>query len=400
MDLEEAHIGRRVREIRTWRRMNLAVTAGLAGISTSYLSLIERGERPVTKRSMLEALAQALRVSPAELIGKPYAPTDRTSSEAHASLVAVTDALAGWWIGEIPDSPARPWADVSADLDRVKNKLYPDSDDAATAALLPGLIRDLLAAVAQPEHRRAALVGLIFTYDVVGAVGRRFGLYDLPILAIERMRQAADELDDPVWSSFVDYSRAQSLNGTSRARQYALATKAAEPTTSRPEIRGMANLTAALAAAAQGQEDTAQAHLTEAASLAELIEADVSPWDGNGTMQFGRTNVGIWRVAIGVELGHGAKVAEIASTVHPETINRRRQTAFWIDYGRGLIAERKTCERGLAALLHAEKLAPEQVRNNVFAREAVIGLLTSARRDAGGRDLRGLAYRLGIQPTV
>ena len=104
-------------------------------------------------------------------------------------------------------------------------------------------------------------------------------------------------------------------------------------------------------------------------------------------------------MAIGVELGHGARVAEVASTVRPETINRSRQCAFWLDYGRGLLAERKTRERGLAAMLRAEKLAPQQVRTNVFAREAVTGLLTTSQREAGGRELRGLAYRMGIPPT-
>jgi transcriptional regulator with XRE-family HTH domain len=396
VDTEDGHVGRRVREVRTWRRLSLTATAELAGMSASYLSLIERGLRPVTKRVTLESLAQALRVSPAELTGKPYAPTDRASSETHAAIAAITDALAGWWIGEVPDSPRRSWRDVSADLYRLIHTLQPNSDYTASAILLPGLIRDLLTAVAESEHRRAALAGLIDAYYAAGAVTGRFGFAGLPTLAVERMRQTAGELDDPVWSSFVDYSRAQFLSGTNRARQYELARMAAEMTDSRPEIRGMANLTAALAAAAQGQEDTAQTHLTEAGLLAELIDADVSPWAGNVTMQFGRTNVGIWRVAIGAELGHGAQVAEIASTVHPENTSRKRQTAFWIDYGRALVTERKTRERGLAALLHAEKLSPQQVHNNVFVREAVISLLTTARRDAGGRELRGLSYRLGI----
>jgi hypothetical protein len=44
-------------------------------------------------------------------------------------------------------------------------------------------------------------------------------------------------------------------------------------------------------------------------------------------------------------------------------------------------------------------LAPQQVRNNVFAREAVTGLLASSRREAGGRELRGLAWRMGVAPT-
>jgi len=398
MDVAEGHIGRRVREVRSWRRLSLTAAAELAGMSASYLSLIERGLRPVTKRSTLESLARALRVSPAELTGKPYAPTDPTSSDTHAAIPAITDALSGWWIGEIPDSPPRPWPEISADLDR----LYAHratSDYAAQAALVPGLIRDLLAAVADPEHRRVALIGLIGTYYSGGMIGGRLGFHGMPALGVEQMRKAAEELDDPAWNGIAAWARAHLMSGANRRRQYELATAVADTTGARPEVRGMGNLTAALAAAAQGQDDTAQTHLMEAASHAESIEADVSQWSGNVDLQFGRTNVGIWQVAIGVELGHGARVAEVASTVRPETINRSRQCAFWLDYGRGLLAERKTRERGLAAMLRAEKLAPQQVRTNVFAREAVTGLLTTSQREAGGRELRGLAYRMGIPPT-
>jgi hypothetical protein len=158
----------------------------------------------------------------------------------------------------------------------------------------------------------------------------------------------------------------------------------------------MANLTAALAVAAQGNEDLAETHLREAADIADVVDQDVSSW---GSLQFGRTNVGIWRVAIGVELGQGAKVREIAATVRPATITASRQASFFVDYGRGMLTERKTREKGLRALLHAETIAPQQVHNNPFVREAVGGVLRRAQRDAGGRDLRGLAYRLGIAPT-
>jgi hypothetical protein len=166
---------------------------------------------------------------------------------------------------------------------------------------------------------------------------------------------------------------------------------------SRPEIDGMANLTAALASAARGDRDTAETHLAEAASLAELIDADVSPW-GNGVW-FGRTNVGVWRVSIGVELGEGARVAEVAASVRPHTVPKVRQADYGTDYGRALLTERKTRERGLAALLRAESLAPQKVRSNVFVREAVTNMLAAARRDAGGRELRGLAWRMGVAPT-
>jgi hypothetical protein len=204
-------------------------------------------------------------------------------------------------------------------------------------------------------------------------------------------------LDDPVWIAFVAWARAHALSSTNRSRQYQLATKAAD-LDSRPEVQGMSHLTAALAAAARGDSDLAETHLNEAGNVAELIDVDVSPWP-SGIMHFGRTNVGIWRVAIGTELGYGAKVAEIAAKVRPETITVSRQASFWSDYGRALASERSTREQGLMALVRAEKLAPQQVRNDAFVRETVTSLLSSARRDAGGRELRGLAYRVGVAPS-
>lgn len=55
--------------------------------------------------------------------------------------------------------------------------------------------------------------------------------------------------------------------------------------------------------------------------VAELIEPETSPWPA-GIMQFGRTNAAIFRVSVGVELGHGARVAEYASSVRTDTISR------------------------------------------------------------------------------
>jgi hypothetical protein len=53
----------------------------------------------------------------------------------------------------------------------------------------------------------------------------------------------------------------------------------------------------------------------------------------------------------------------------------------------------------MTALLTAEKLAPQRIRNDVFIREAVADQIRAARREAGGRELRGLAWRLGVAPT-
>jgi hypothetical protein len=50
----------------------------------------------------------------------------------------------------------------------------------------------------------------------------------------------------------------------------------------------------------------------------------------------------------------------------------------------------------VAALLRAEKIAPQRIRPNPFVREAIGDLLRRARRDAVGRELRGMAYRMGL----
>jgi hypothetical protein len=54
--------------------------------------------------------------------------------------------------------------------------------------------------------------------------------------------------------------------------------------------------------------------------------------------------------------------------------------------------------QGVHVLLHAEHLVPQLIRNDLLVRETVAGLLRQARRDAGGRELRGLAWRMGIAP--
>jgi hypothetical protein len=58
-----------------------------------------------------------------------------------------------------------------------------------------------------------------------------------------------------------------------------------------------------------------------------------------------------------------------------------------------------TSTRHPQVLLHAEHLAPQLIHNDLFVSEAVSGLLRQARRDAGGRELRGLAWRMGVAPV-
>jgi hypothetical protein len=158
----------------------------------------------------------------------------------------------------------------------------------------------------------------------------------------------------------------------------------------------MLHLSAAMAAAAQADRDTASTHLAEASTVANRLDTEVGTF---AKLWFGRSNVGIWQVSLATEFKDGPKVAELARDVHPELMpSAVRQAMFWCDLGRSMLAESGNRDTGLAMLLRAETLAPQRVRNDVFVREAVADQLRRARRDAGGRELRGLAWRMGVAP--
>jgi transcriptional regulator with XRE-family HTH domain len=87
-------IGARLRHIRNSRKKSLVVIAGLAGISKSHLSRIERGERALDSRSETVALANALQIAPSKLTSLPVpAPGDgSTDAAVNAVLLALIAA--------------------------------------------------------------------------------------------------------------------------------------------------------------------------------------------------------------------------------------------------------------------------------------------------------------------
>ncbi|MGH9058507.1 MAG: hypothetical protein ACRDZY_03175 [Acidimicrobiales bacterium] len=222
------------------------------------------------------------------------------------------------------------------------------------------------------------------------------------MLAAKAGYECAEELEAPAWLGFSTWLKGDAIGALSRPQQYNRAVRMADqlsPALDDPEViqaYGMLHLSAALASAVQSKEDTAKTHLDEAAAVADRLEDEVGTF---GRMWFGRANVGIWRATIGLEFNHGARVAEEARGVKVDAIpSPSRRAEFYSEVGRSLLGEPRTREEGLKQLLKAEHLAPQRVRADVFVREAVADQLRAARRDAGGRELRGLAWRLGIAP--
>jgi len=400
MDAEHS-IGRRLREVRAWRGLSLRAVAELAGMTAGHLSNIENGKRRVDKRSTLEALAAALRVAPSELAEQAFPAADRLTSEAHAAIAAVEEALGDYELGQDAGVPVRPWGEVAADLHKLNTDIRPRADYIAQAFMVPRLIGDLHASYqGDPDNRRSALEGLMHTYHTAVVLAKNQGVQGLPQLAAFHARRVAEELDEPQWLGLAAWLRGNATGGSGRSRQYALSTAAAadlEPFMNAPEvvqIYGMLHLNAAMASAAQSNAEQARAHLDEAAGVAERLPEDVNMF---GHLYFGQTNVNVWRVCLGTELGDGAKVAEMARGVRPEVIpSAARQAAFHADLGRATAGDRRTRPQAVQALVKAESIAPQWTRNQPFVRETVVDLVRRARRDSVGRELRGLAFRMGL----
>jgi transcriptional regulator with XRE-family HTH domain len=394
VDTTASPIGRRLREIRLWRGMSLRAVAELAGFSAAYLSLIERGQRPVDKRSTLEALAEALRVAPSEL-GTAFPPVGRPDELAPARmfLPRIEEALTDIEVGD-GDTTA-PWDAIGRRLDELAAARL-RNDYSRQAELLPGLIADLNGSV-RGEHRVAALEALCGVYQRAAVTTKTLGVRGLPAFAALRARQAAELLDDPAWQGLATVATAST---SGRARAVVLADRGIDALADRlndtrcREMAGALHLGAALSEATLGRPDRAAERLDEAMRLATGID------DGHGFagMLFGPTNVRVWRLSVAVESGEGGRVRELASGWDVRAIPvPGRHADYWSEIGRGLAASRSTRDEAITAFLRAEELAPQRIRAHPLIRETVADL---HRRSRGGRaldrELRGLAWRMGV----
>ena len=400
---EATAVGLRIREVRERRKLTLREAAGLAGLSFSFWGEIERGEKPVATLGTLEAIAGVLRVHPAELTGQPWVPRDPVDARAQAGLEGIEIALECYELGVDPELPVRAWPQIVEDLQRLVTAMTWAGDYAAMGELAPVVLGELHGAyVRLPDRRREVLVGLMRAYASVMWTAKHLGARGLPSLAVRTAQQCAQALGDPVWLGHAAYLRGDATGRLDRAGHYRRSVTAAEALTSRLDSRdalqacGMLHLSAAKAAGAQADHDTAATHLTEASALAARLGSEVGSW---AHLWFGPTNVGIWKTSIALERSEPGQALHAAKTVHPELLpSLSRQAQFWVEVGRALAVEKKTREQAVRVLLRAEQLAPQFLRNNPPVRETVTGLLRQTRRDAGGRELRGLAWRLGVTP--
>jgi transcriptional regulator with XRE-family HTH domain len=101
-----------LRQVRRRRGLSTTALADLAGLSPSFISMVETGQRPLRRRDHVNALAAVLRVPPAEIAPSispgidewapaPPAPASAFPPRGDEITVARHRELAGRFIGHV-----------------------------------------------------------------------------------------------------------------------------------------------------------------------------------------------------------------------------------------------------------------------------------------------------------
>jgi transcriptional regulator with XRE-family HTH domain len=406
MDAEDASvIGQRARMIRRRRGLSLDVTAGLAGITKGYLSMLERGQRGFNRRGLIEDLAEALGCSVADLTGQPYLPVDRQSADTAATIPGVSAALHDSTLDDIPDVPARPLPE----LVRATAQANAFADDARYA--MAG--RDMGALLAElhvhsvtgdSQGRQVALAALAEACMVAYCLAYRIGHSDLAVVAARRGFDAAVRAERPDLAGMLAMSRTVALMRVgARRRAATVCARVLDEISALPgptpndttvaEACGTLHLTSALVAAREARTSDVDMHLAEARSLAAHTGER-----NHLRYHFGPTNVAGWELSIAAENGGGPDAAErftAAATDLSVLGSKCREGYVRFALARCYAqAEGSRDGEALRALDAADRLAPVVVRNDPIARDLVLTLDRRARRRVW--ELDSLRNRFGV----
>lgn len=387
-------IGENVRAARRASGKSLETIAGLAGRSKSWLSKIENGRIALERRSDIAALAEALEVSADFLLGA--AAPEVQPERRDYNLMALQRVLLDSGPDDPPDVPARPIELLAAEVDQADMALR-HADYASVARLLPAAIGELYVHVAagrEPARSRALRLAVQACGSDATCMLRHLGDVHLAWIAGEHAQRAADLLDDPLWLGAAAFGRAHARSSANRPRALMTAPRMADQIEPHigdnlfgRQVYGMLRLTSALACAIDGDHRGAADHAAEAARLADPLGDDPGAFE-----LYGPANVGVWRTSLAVEAGEPADALTFAEAVNPRALSsNNRRAALLMEKARAHTMLGHDAE-AVHELRRAERLSPQQVRNDRLIREAVREMLERA----GGRDLRGLAWRMNL----
>jgi hypothetical protein len=131
----------------------------------------------------------------------------------------------------------------------------------------------------------------------------------------------------------------------------------------------------------------AYAHLDQAREIADRLGEGRNDYN----TEFGPANVGLYEIAVAVELSDAGRALRAAAQVDASGLSAERQGRMLIAIARAH-AQRRDVNEAVATLRRGEEITPEQIRAHPLVRQIVSDLLTM--QDPPSQELRGLAQRV------
>jgi transcriptional regulator with XRE-family HTH domain/tetratricopeptide (TPR) repeat protein len=391
-------LGRKIAAERRRRGLSQPELARLIGRSVAWVSQVERGVRKVDRMSVLETVAVALDVPLAELAAE--APVVAAVTEEPPGAGGLRLVLSGAYaLRAMLDGRRPPAVGTLRTKSRKAWELTHAGRYTELTDLLRGLIPDLeTAARALPEAQRGDVFQLMAsTYQACSAALDKLREPEAAWIAADRAMASAERAGNPmlvaagafrlvfVFLTAHHYGQAEE---TARTTADALQARADQGEPEAISLWGALTLQRAVIASRVNDPDAAYGHLEQAAEIAGRLGEGRNDYN----TEFGPANVGLYEIAVAVELGDAGRALRTAAAVDTTGLSAERRARMLIDVARAH-AQRRQVTEAAAALRQAEEITPEQVREHELVYQLVSDLLTM--QDPPSGELRELAVRVG-----
>lgn len=401
----ELTTGQRVARARRrlgWDQAQLAVAVDR---SVSWVSKVETGRLALDRMSVLGQLAEVLGVEVIELTGQPYRHDTAELDSGHSAIPGLRLALqqatmpggAALITASVPPTLLDLTARVSA-----AERLRQDAKFTALGDVLPQILRDLvvLCDVAEGEDVPRAESLMLRASHMARVSSNLLGHHDLGWNAVQRELVAAERAESPVlqaaarWDLCGVWLHAGELDAARDMARKALDDLEPHVSAADQTVRalwGAMHLRAAVAWSRLWDRSEAESHLAEARQAAAGL-----PHDGNAFQtQFNAVNTEIHSVEVSLELGHPRDVLSRADLVNIARMpSGERQSHFWVCTAAGQMMNGRPAQAA-EAILRADGVAPQHVRNRPIARNLVDDL-RSTDRHSRSAEIRRLATSMKL----
>ena len=381
------------------RGMTQEVLAGLVGRTEDWLGKVERGRIPIDRLSVLEQIADTLRIPLARLIDR--AGTWSPTAPAHGlDIGPLRDVLADYsYLTTDPDPESTDPDVLTAEIGETWSA-YQDSRYARANRLLPAAItRARTAGHALEGHEKVhAQKRLAMAYQGAAMLLTKIGETDLAWLAADRGLGKAFEAEDKLILGSLYRSVAhcllanKNLDAASATIDNAAVLLAphADLGPDHLSIHGSLFLVGATAAARAGDRREAGRYLAHAKRAADRLGHD-----GNHMWTaFGPTTVRMHQVSAALELGDIETALAQGERIDTSALPVERRVRHKLDLARAHNA-RGHREAAETLLLDANELAPEQVGSH-YITATLLSAWARTPKETPNPHVAQLADKLGI----